>query len=378
MSESYQRLGTPGSVAGISSTSIKFSSLLVFVASTAGEVIVNKKINLAAAFPAAIGVLIAVVGLVAYPLICGVALGLGWQKRINMAVPWHVPAIIGAFFSLHHMLLNVGAVPVPGVIILVLMKFVVPASMLLNMSSRTFGLRYRWSHWLSLATLVVGMLIISYPALHNSGEAVSSFGVLRGSVLILISTLPLAGAFTYIELTLVKYHPNLFTVALWMYVCVFMVLFSHILAVPTRWLSSGVMRVSKPGTLAEGISCYAFGENPTGNSTLAHIPDCEEASKLWYISIILTLFANLAMPLVTKYAGATLMWFVKGFTVPLVGILFSMQCIMGDAASQLNMETVWGLAVVTIGVMGFNYEDPMKKEPTWPLTQAGNRVSASP
>eukprot|EP00928_Gymnodinium_smaydae_P071112 TRINITY_DN54789_c0_g1_i1.p1 TRINITY_DN54789_c0_g1~~TRINITY_DN54789_c0_g1_i1.p1 ORF type:complete len:386 (-),score=39.51 TRINITY_DN54789_c0_g1_i1:68-1183(-) len=335
---------------------VKYGSLCVFLLSTVAEQILNKKIIIAAAYPAALSTLTALVGLVAYPAIIACAYLLGKVTLEQLWLPFWKPLVIGLCFSLHHMLLNAGSVGVPGILILVLVKFVLPVSMFASMPSVTLGLRYRWNHWVGLVILFVGIMFTVESQLLQQLQMPGLGSKVYSMLLIVASTIPLAASFTFIEVSLVRHHKQLFTVALWMYVCLFQTVFSILLTPITNSLMPGKVKPpSSLGQTAQQMACYVMGAGSDASA------NCSDAMLFWYCGVMFALLVNLAMPLSTKYAGASLMWFVRAMAVPLGGILFASPYIMGAHATALNWREVMGLLVVTCGVLAFNYKEPEKR-----------------
>merc|ERR1719464_742324 len=102
--------------------------------------------------------------------------------------------------------------------------------------------------------------------------------------------------------------------------------------------------------LKDGVECYLLGlsdGSPKGEG-------CPEAAKLWYAAIVFALMFNLAMPICTKLAGATMMWFVRAMAIPLCGMMFASKIIMGDHADPPNRNQAVGLALVATGIFIYN------------------------
>jgi len=329
----------------------KYTSLLAFMIGSVGDQVSFKRITYAANFPSALTQLTALVGAVVYPLVVGVALAMGLVKSSQLCLPLWKPAVIAVLFVLHHMLLNAGAggATVPGIIVGVLVKMVIPFSMLLNMPKTSLGLKYSALHWFSFALVMAGIAVtVNLGSFPLTGAAAGKM------ILIVLSTIPLAGAFTFIEVNLTHRHPDLFAVALWMWVCLFMSLVSLVFLPLSAWLN-GVPATDMLPDLRRGMVCYVEGVAPLDAK---HDLDCEEASRFWWTNICFAFLMNVGMPLSTRYGGATLMWFVRALTVPLAGVCFAQPSVMGKHAVPMSRSQEVGLLVVTLGVLLFNASEP--------------------
>jgi len=112
--------------------------------------------------------------------------------------------------------------------------------------------------------------------------------------------------------------------------------------------------------LSDGLLCYVFGMESDivdAKETQA----CGEASIFWYIAVLFTLMANIAMPMCTKYGSATLLWVVRALCLPLAGLLFASHLFMGDYATPGTAPTWIGLVLVTVGVFVFNAREPERR-----------------
>lgn len=330
---------------------LKYASLFIFMVGTVGSSVLTKRATYAANFPVALTQLTALVGAVVYPLMVAVAVAMGWVKIPQLTLPWWKPAAIAVLFVLHHSCLNAGAggAAVPGVMIGVLVKFVIPFSMLFNMPKATLGVRYGVWHWLSFCVVMAGIAV----TVRMGGIPLAPNAVFQ-MVLIALSTIPLAAAFTLIEITLTIFHKELLAVALWAWICLCQSLASLALLPLSSWLS-GVQLNDMLPNLDAGMVCYLRGVNTPANE--AHL-DCGEAAKCWWLSLLFAFLMNIGMCLSTRYGGATLMWFVRAFTVPLGAVCFAQTALMGSHAVPMTLAQVAGVLVVFAGVLGFNAVEP--------------------
>mmetsp|Transcript_123791 Transcript_123791/g.214612 ORF Transcript_123791/g.214612 Transcript_123791/m.214612 type:complete len:365 (+) Transcript_123791:130-1224(+) len=342
---------------------LKYGSLSVMLVGYTLDSVLVKRATYAAYYPSALTVLAAVLGAVVYPVIVVGAFASGKVTWAQVRVPFRdlwMPLVVSAGFSLHHVLLNVaaGKAVVPGIWILVLGKSIVPMSMLLNMFSRTMGLRYDLRHWLGALLLLGGILLTLGQDLAKSAHVAKGLASHIGNMLLIIlAQLPLAASFTFIEITLKGVLRDIFTVAFWMWVCIFQVAASLIM-LPLSAGLSGSFREMWPN-LGEGMLCYVAGQTPEDAPAGT---DCASACGSWWVAILFTFAMNLAMPLSTRYGGAALMWFVRGLAVPLTGMLFASRFLMGLHAKNLSLAQTLGLGVVAAGVLVFNSREPHPRE----------------
>lgn len=342
---------------------LKYGSLTVMLVGYTLDSVVIKRATYAAYYPSALTVLAAVLGAMVYPVIVVGAFASGKVTRAQVTMSpkdlW-MPLVVSAGFSLHHVLLNVaaGKAVVPGIWILVLGKSIVPMSILLNMSSRTMGLRYDSMHWLGVLLLLGGIVLTLGQDLVKTATATKGFAAHTGNMLLIIlAQLPLAASFTFIEITLKGVMREIFTVTFWMWVCIFQVAASLIM-LPLSAGLSGSFREMWPN-LGDGMLCYVSGQTP-GNAPAG--TDCATACANWWVTVFFNFAMNLAMPLSTRYGGAALMWFVRGLAVPLTGILFASSFLMGHHAKSLSLAQALGLGVVAAGVLVFNSREPHQRE----------------
>lgn len=348
---------------------LKYGSLAVMLVGYTLDTVLVKRATYAAYYPSALTLLAALLGVLVYPLIVACALATGKVTWVQVTIRrrhWWRPLAIGAGFSLHHVLLNVsgGKSSVPGIWILVLGKSIVPMSMLLNMLPKTMDLRYDRFHWLGVVFLLSGVVLTLHHDLYKTALSAKGFSAQIGNiVLIVLAQLPMAASFTFIEVSLKGVMSELFTVALWMWICIFQALASLVLlplnAALAGKASGGSHHQGMLGNLGDGVWCYVLGqtsvEAPEGT-------DCTIASFMWWFSILAAFSMNLAMPVSTRYGGAALMWFVRALAIPLTGMLFASPFLMGHYAKYLTFAQVMGLATVAIGVLIFNSREPHNRE----------------
>jgi len=338
---------------------LKSSWLGVFLLGSLGAEICAKHIQLAAArYPMALVYLMAVTGLIAYPIIVVAAVASGKIGREQLLVKWWKPAVMGICFVLHDMLLKVGGRgKLPGPLILVCVKAVVPFSMVMSMSARTLNYSYTGLHWAGMIILMVGIFVTGLNQLNHfqhQNHATFAQGLGQASCIIL-STIPLAAGFVFLEKWL-KSNTNMFPIAFWMWTCLFM------LPVVLLMVPAGAMLAGQPFSemwvnLVDGIRCYTMGTNPDSH---AETVDCPKASTFWWIQLGFLFAYNLAMPMSTRYGSATLLWFVRAIAVPLGAILFASHLLMGSDAVLLDKLDFVGLVIVVTGVFMFNYHEPIK------------------
>jgi len=347
--------------AGRHRTFLKYGSLALFLCGSLGDQVLIKRATYAANSPAALTMLTALLGTLVYPIL---VLGCVLAKAVRLdqlKVPWWKPAFIAFCWTLHHLLLNIGAGghAIPGVIVAVLVKSVVPISMLFNMPVWTLGLHYHISHWAGLVVLMSGVLLTLSSVMKGPELTWTHLGKMA---LVVLSTVPMAASFVFIEVNLKRVHPDLFAIGLWMWVCIIMAGMTIVL-MPLNTLLTNSSFGSMFSDLGDGMACYVLGHtppdrvNPPPDSSSSPW-DCSSASESWWAAMGFMLAFNLAMPVSTRYGGAALMWFVRALTVPLSGILFSMTFIMGKNAKPLSATQIFGLLVVMLGVALFNAQEP--------------------
>merc|ERR1711904_159063 len=93
-------------------------------------------------------------------------------ERRHIVVPWWKPAVIAIGFTLYNVSMSVGggSRAVPGIIVLVLSKCIIPFSMLLNMPRCSLGLKYSKLHWASMGVLMGGIVLTVFGPLRKAFE----------------------------------------------------------------------------------------------------------------------------------------------------------------------------------------------------------------
>lgn len=325
---------------------LKYASLLVFLVGSCGSAVSLKRTTYAANFPAALTQLSGTVGLFLYSVMVLLGLLSRQMKLAEVWVPPQKPLVVALLFALHHTLMNVGAggAAVPGLYVAVLLKFSIPMSMALNMY---LGVRYTLWHWLSFGVVTVGI----YFTVHG-GSLVLQPGAPFKMMLIIVSIIPMALAFAYVERILKREHPHLWGLALWTWICLFMTLSAFVFLPLSAWLSGEPVGHKFPlKQMENGLKCYVLGTQPEGMEM-----DCGVASRFYMQGMIFEVMMNLGMSVSTRYAGATLMWFVKALTTPLAGICFALPLFMGEHAMKFAPVQVLGVLIVTSGVFLFDYQ----------------------
>jgi len=332
---------------------MKYGSLLVFLLGTLGSEVLGKRVAIAVPqFPSALTVLTGFVGAIAYMLTVSAALYSQLVQRQDVVMRPLMPAVVAALFALHNVLFNVGnrGAAVPGAIVLVLTKFKVPLTMLISIPRRTMGYDYSWTHWGGAVILMLGIFLTVCGGLMHHEIATNAIGQMA---LIVLSDFPLALSFVLIEKYLKEINAQLFTTALWMWVCLLQAPISLGIVLVLGLLSGEGS--STVHNLIDGVRCCTLG------MASANDPDakCSEAQRFYLLSLFPGLALNFAMPMCTRYGSAGLLWVVRSVAVPAGAILFSRPWVMGSHATPFSPCQVLGLVIVVTGVVLFNLHDPV-------------------
>merc|ERR1712232_608173 len=162
--------------------------------------------------------------------------------------------------------------------------------------------------------ILLGGVVTTASSQFSTFQSVSPTKASIQAVLVAVSVVPLACAFVCLEMWLKGENKDMFAVAFWMWVCVFMVPVTEIL-VPVGAALSGVEFSHMWTNVYDGILCYVAGtkhDTSSGNTAA-----CAEASSFWWGGMIFIFAANVAMPMSTKHGSATLLWFVRALAIPL-------------------------------------------------------------
>ena len=352
---------------------IKVVAFVVYFIGTLASTVMGKRTTIAAPlYPFALTLLSPLAGLCVYPLIVGALSYAGHMTAEQRRVPWWKPCIVGVLFSLYNVLENLGnrGDVVPGPIVLVLMKSIVPITFAASYIVPALRPRYRFTHYAAVVLLLAGIALSLGSELSNLHGFVLSRSI-GFIVLLLVAVLPLAAAFIFIEVQLKHTHPKLHPTAFWMYLCVFEALFG----IPLAFLNAKLQGLGMSevwSNAVDGMQCYVAG-SPSGAQQLVGSDDnmmdvdCSHAQLWFYLGLIPGFASNLAMPVCTKYGSATLLWFVRALALPAAAVLFSLHFIMGSYATSLSLYEWFGLAVVFGATVLYNH---------YPTTQRSSRSSS--
>lgn len=329
---------------------------------TVGSTVLRKKTSIAAApYPFAITLMIPVVGLCIYWAIVAWLLCTGKLPAERRRVKWYLPAAIGVMFCMHNVLENLGnrGNAVPGPVVLIISKLIVPLSFFGEHIVRRLRKTYSWPHYLAVMMLMAGVAVTVGPGLTDTSSKDWKSSAAWDIILLIVSVVPLAVAFLLIEWLEKHRHPRLHPTYLWAYVCIFETLVSLPLALASAQLQ-GLSMSEIPHNLGDGLKCLVQGL-PAGNTNVTlhngRVVDvnCTDARLFWFGELLPGFAANLALPFCAKYGGATLLWFVRALALPVASLLFSLPALMGAHALKFTGYEVAGLGVVFVSLMLYRH-----------------------
>ena len=310
---------------------------------------------------------------------CGAMYATGRLPPESRAFPKVKALYVGLLFSLHNVLNNLGGRGnvVPGIVMLVVSKSLVPVSMFLSY----LILRKRYTRWHAggIALLTAGVAVSIVPAFHDGGDdgsGDSRGGASPASVsaeatrigLLLLAVLPLALAMIYLEVQLKRRHPKLSVTWLWSWICVWE-FGTGLLLLPLNAYIQGVPLKEAPLNIRDGLACMGGGGSGDGDDS-----GCGGIALLYVVSLVPGVAFNLSMGALVRAGSATVMWFVRTFALPVAAVFFTFRFTMGDNALPLTVYDIVGLVLVVVGLVCY----VVRPEITLPPKAVTNRDSGNP
>ena len=361
----------------------KYVSLAVFFAGIVGSSVTKKLTTLRSPmYPYSQTQAEAFAGIIVYFPVVLVGWLSGAIKSHELKIVWWHPFLIAFLFSLSNIFLNVGNAgsTVNGELSLLLTKSTV-------LFSVAFGELpcFRDVHMYNAVHMVAVVLLVAGFVVGVMGKGLTfdtSTPLFVIDVLFLIcSSIPLALAFVFIEKQLRQTSPNLHPVWLWALVCVI----DAVVGFPLIYLSGWATDLPPHcvwWNFWEGLACEAAGVNlaqyslnasggniapittkssddswhaqcdmATYNNVTAEMLDCSTAMVWFWISFIPGFAFNFAMPIATKYGGATLLWFTRAVALPVAAIFFALPSVMGSDYTALTVSEALSILLVLVALL---------------------------
>ena len=102
---------------------------------------------------------------------------------------------------------------------------------------------------------------------------------------------------------------------------------------------------------------------------------CDRAVLWFNVNNIPGLAFNFAMPVATRYGGATLLWFTRAMALPFAAVLFSLEAVMGSDATPVSVGEV--VSILIVGAALSLYELGERVEKRLLIIDANNDLLAA-
>lgn len=260
-------------------------------------------------------------------------------------------ASIGVGYTLNNLLLFTGSRSdlVAGGLVVLLRQAVVPVVLVLSIVFLRH--RFRTLQWVGAAAVVGGITLSLWPKL--TGGAQSHVG---SAVLVLLSTLPLGAATTYMEVVLQRTRgpgggdddgddarrskePEIFWMWMWINVAEALVALPLLfLMVPLQDIPLG----DSSAHIRDGFRCLVLGEGAAG---------CDGVLGLFVAFVLVLVLAKGALGVLVLTEGAALSWLAATCALPLSEMWFALG--VGGPSAHMSGYTWVALPIVTIGLALF-------------------------
>lgn len=286
------------------------------------------------------------------------------EQTFSPLMWWRHAAIIAFLFSLSNTLNNLGnrGSTVPGALVVVLSRMVVPLSLVLEWTrSRMEAAAVTrtvctWPKLLAVFLLFGGTAVAMGPLWASIGDA-DTMMVLERSVELICANIPLALAMNYFEY--ISKKGSIDIVKFWLCICVCQTLWGFI---PMAYVNAAIQGQALSDVWSDfgkGGLCVMTGENPEGDLA----SDCSLARLVWFVFTVPSgCVFNMGLAYLSKHpwAGPTTVWFLRAVTVPASGLLFASELLMGPYSSPITGYDVGGLCVVFLALMLYQWKDLIK------------------
>lgn len=266
---------------------------------------------------------------------------------------WRLLAMMGACDGLGDVLGLVANRKLPGTVVTLLPKVIIPMTMFA--SFLILKIRYSCGEMLGAFLVVGGALVALIPLLtgHSASPVPSTNSESQGTevfsaILLLISVAPSALSFVLKELVFAR-DPKLTVFAISFWGSCFQ-LFVALLLLPLSAVPDfgKVPLAELPTYAADGLSCWAGSAVPARNATCEGDP----LAPIAYHSFNLTF--NVALIVLLKLSGATLMFLASTLTFPVTNLMFAISWpLLGADPSAVSLYNILGLVIELIGVTAY-------------------------
>lgn len=347
-------------------------SLAVMFVGTVFSAIWAKRTAIAApAFPFAVSILSPISGVVVYTLVVAVGRLLPASSPLHIpantcSVPWRRAAVVGLLFCAHNVLQNLGnrGAVVPGPVVLVVLKLVVPATVVLTWTPgfRNLRRRLQWTHYAAVSLVLLGAACAVAGLLLDA--QVTKEALLYTAILV-VGVVPLAAAFLVVEHVTTLEQPDVNPVYLWACICAFETAAGVPLSVANALMQGLEFNLILQNAW-QGAACLVAGapagvHNVTtavhGAAMTAYQVNCTAASTFFMAEKVPGFAVNFAFPVAIRFGGATLVWFVRALALPVAAALFGVPALMGADVTESSTWEIVGLCTVFVALLVYRQRD---------------------
>lgn len=264
---------------------------------------------------------------------------------------WRLFALMGLLDGLGDVGGLVGARKLPGTLLTLLPKVIVPFTMIASYC--ILRMRYSWGEVLGACVVLGGVSIALIPVLQNesgdSGDSGASGASETISAIIYVASVaPSAVSFVIKELVFAR-DPDLTVFAVSFYGSLFELVVTLALLPLSAVPDFGHIPLSEmPQYFADGVKCWAGYEVP-GSLCVG-----DPWAPMVYHS--LNLSWNIALVLLLKHGGATLMFITSTLQFPLANLLFAFKWpLLAAEKAATGAYNILGLVVEVSGVAMFRW-----------------------
>jgi len=258
-------------------------------------------------------------------------------------VPKKTIAIMGTLDALAGIMQIFGATYLPGPLIILLLQAAIPVSMII--SRYLVNAQYDRYQYGGAVIVAGGILIVLGPSLTGGGDIV-------WSIVLILSTIPMALSSVYKEIALGETELDAIYLNGW--VAVFQFFFSLVLAVPSSLASDPPVPISDlPQNMWNGMKCYvgisSYTCDADANDDSCTADKCfPQAPEFVNIYLVFNQFYNLLIILILKYGSSNLLYLALTLMVPLGNVVFTLPFVPEN--SPLRVTDIVGLVVICFGL----------------------------
>jgi hypothetical protein len=274
--------------------------------------------------------------------------------EIRNGVSMRVYMMIGMLDAMANMLGTIPLPYIPGPVVSVLGKIGIP--LLMGGSVLFLKTRYKITHFLGAAVIIVGVVVNLVPFITESGDDMK-MNHWFWSVLILISAVPGVSSSLYKEKYLKGAPTNVWLFNSW--VAIFQLGWGLAMAwfvfIPMPSPSAHIRFSEFPGYLLDSIACF-MGLNTAE-------PICRDTLAVFVVFILFNVIMNVLVLFVFKKGSAVLATIVGTSTMILTNLAYHVPFVAGEASQTgISGYNLRALGIIVLGIVMYNIKSEEKKE----------------